>query len=71
MRKRVRQHTPAFHLVPDGLDVTAELFVREPVGKKSRPFQNGQSRPNQSDELLIEDQELFKIYTLAARLATA
>ena len=43
----------------------AQFGVGQPVRQQVERFQNRQPRPNQRDELLIENQEFFEIELLA------
>ena len=48
------------------VDVGPELWIGKSFSQKVQCFQDWQACPDQRDELLIEDEELFQIEALAA-----
>src|ERR1700742_1493958 len=66
MTEGFREHRTIANLFADGFDVGLELGVGEALGKQIEALENGQSGANQRNELLVEDQELFKIKLFAA-----
>src|SRR6185437_1126462 len=62
----VRKQRASLHVFANAVDVWPELQVGEALGEEVESFQDGQAGADESDELLVEDQEFFEIETLAA-----
>ena len=60
LRERIGKQRAVLDVVPHGLYVAAEFRIGEAVGQQVQAFQDGQARPHQGDELLVEDEEFLK-----------